>query len=106
MNYSSYLACPKCGDRFHLHAEDIKNGYQIKKVILEAHKPKDLHIEVASGGSFDNMKTHTIIPIDVMVCDLCNDAIYDGSPAVAITMWRGKEPDPWWLEYGKAKYEH
>ena len=91
-----YLLCPGCEDRIPLHPDDKANGIQMRRTSLIAKKPEDLNIEIHHGDETD------IIPVTVLVCDLCNEAIPDGTRAVDVTMWEGPEPGPWEEEYGEV----
>lgn len=89
-----YLACPKCGQEFKLHEADAAGGWKIRKIEIKANKPEDMNIEFHVQG-----EPTKLIPVTTLVCDLCNEEIKNGSPAIAITLWQGKEPERWEVEY-------
>lgn len=91
------LLCQECAQKFNLHTEDISNGAKMKKVAVRANLPPNLFIEVSAGGKVDKiLVTH-------LVCDHCNEAIEDGSVAVATTTFSKDMPySPWESEYGEV----
>jgi len=85
-----YIACLKCGEQFHVHSEDVNEGWQVRKRTGKATRPSDFGVTVSGGGK------STFLPYQEMVCDICNRPMPDGSIVTAITMWRNEpEPDNW-----------
>ena len=92
---SRQLLCPACSSDFHLHPEDVENGIKMRKVHIKAKRPENLEIRINAGN-----ETHTI-PVPILVCDHCNEEIKEGSPAVAVTLYEGQEPENWESEYSE-----
>lgn len=83
-----------------LHPEDKAMLMEERRIeIDEARRPPDLTITttVTEGGK----TTRNVEPVPVMKCDCCNGAIEEGTPCVAVTHWRGPQPQPWEQEYAK-----
>ena len=53
----------------------------MRKVKFIAIRPEGMEITITAGDEVSH------IPVPHLVCDLCNDYIPNGSPAIAITMW-------------------
>lgn len=87
------IYCEKCSVLLGpLHPEDVADGWQIRQVNIKAKKPAE-HFIVLNGVRED---------LPVMLCDLCNGPIPDGSKAVAVTQWRGPEPARWESAFGEV----
>lgn len=76
------ILCPKCaGTWLPPSPEDVSAGWRQRMVeIPRAGKPPEQ---------------------SYLVCDGCNLAINDGDLAIAVTLWRGKEPHNWESEYSQ-----
>ena len=86
-----------CASKFKLHSEDEENGMTLHKVPILAKLPPELFITITAGGQVDKIK------VTQLVCDFCNDAIPDGSPAVAATISSPDHPyEHWESEYGEV----
>ena len=91
-----YLCCSMCGGDYKLHPMDVESGLKMRKVEGKAHRPKVHQIKVIVDG-----QEESVTDVPVLLCDLCNEVIPDGTQAVALTMWRGPEPDRWEGTYFK-----
>lgn len=90
---SRYLLCPTCADELHLHPEDVGMGFHERRISLTATKPPGLAVVV-------NGVPH---PVRQMKCDACGLPIPNGTKlCVAVTHWRGEEPDRWEEPYEQA----
>ncbi|HEU4343711.1 MAG TPA: hypothetical protein VFU31_19345 [Candidatus Binatia bacterium] len=67
-------------------------GFKKRLVHLLAKKPAD-HAITINGEKQEQLPS--------ILCDDCGEPIADGSPAVAVSMWRGDEPGNWEQEYGQ-----
>lgn len=77
-----------------MHPEDAELGFKIRKTRIAAVKaPPELCIKISDGVNEET------IPVPELVCDHCNAALPDGSPAVAVSMWRDGELAEWEHEY-------
>src|ERR1035437_5815073 len=91
------LLCMDCAPKFKLHEDDASNGMTLHKVSIRAKLPPELFIEITAGGKTDKFK------VTQLVCDLCNEAIPNGSIAVAATISSPDHPyEPWESEYGEV----
>ena|SRR5258705_11629372 len=89
------LQCLKCARRSKpLEQEDLHAGWHMRLVKGKAQKPQKHQIVIRT----DN-KPPEIIPLAILLCDLCSDEIADGAEAVAFTFWRGDEPEAWEHEF-------
>lgn len=95
------IYCPNCASQFHIHPEDERDGWKMRKVNIKAKVPTDgsHRIEISVGFPGDNEPTD-VIPVLMIVCDQCNDEIPEGADAVAVSMWRpGDEMTDWEKAY-------
>jgi|GEM_PF-6494166 hypothetical protein len=91
---SRKLLCPACALDYKLHPQDEEDGFKMRRVdIASVKRPENLAIQVITAAEIRTT------PVPFLVCDFCNAKIGDGSPAVAITMWREEEPEEWESEY-------
>lgn len=86
----------KCGvtNFVPLHPDDVADGWQIRYKNLVVKKPASHAINFITDGK---VRTEEL---PQMICDGCGAPMPDGTPAVAITMWRGTEPPIWETEFG------
>lgn len=94
------LYCRKCASNRQLHPDDVRDGYVTRQVPVIAKLPPNLYIEV---GPMDGPRDKILVT--ELVCDLCNDAIPNGTVAMAITTWnihREGTPVEWEKEYGEV----
>lgn len=89
------ILCPECAKSHEgpLHPEDKAIGWKRRLVPLLAKKPAD-HAIFVNGVKQPQLAS--------ILCDNCGEAIADGSPAVAVSMWLGQEMDAWEHEYGQV----
>lgn len=89
------LLCPACGVKQQdQHPEDKAMGFRWRRVeIAHAKKPEEHHITI-NGVRQPEMP--------VLKCDHCAADIPDGSPAVAISQWRGGVMSNWEEEYSQT----
>lgn len=92
---SRHILCAACGDKWQMHLQDVRDGWQFRKVHLSVRKPA-VHEIVISGDSVERKS----VPLDAIQCDLCRAAIEDGTVAHAVSMWRVGVVLPWEHEYG------
>jgi len=83
------ILCPTCAEKFTLHPIDKRDGFQIRQVMIKAHTPPNHGLTV-------NKEFHAL---HCIVCDNCGQSVAEGSPAFAVTMWKGQTPPPWEHEY-------
>lgn len=84
------IYCLECGKLAPpLEPEDVAMGWKLRFREITAYKPAE-HTLGIDGQEFK---------LQGLVCDQCNVKIPDGSKAVAMTQWRGKEPEDWEAEY-------
>ena len=99
MSYARFLLCPACKDSLDLHPADRRNGFQQRRVeIAEARRPPGLarQSRTITDGHVEIVRED----VPVLKCDACYADIPDGTPATAVTHWRGPvTPDPWEKEY-------
>ena len=93
------IHCETCGVP-PCNPADQYDGWHQRTVALTARKPPEHYVEetVIEPGKSPKV-TRTDLP--TLVCDLCGQPIPDGTRCVAITMWRGTEPEPWEGNYGE-----
>lgn len=94
------IYCYDCGQNHPpLDPEDELDGWKMRKVnIAQVKKPSVHQIIVTSHPSGEKKVTD----LQSLICDFCNAQIPDGSPALAVTMWRtAVEPGPWEKEYSQ-----
>lgn len=97
------IICQQCAQKHHLHAEDKALGFQQRRIELTVRKPEKHGITVYAGDSMADLKVEKHEELATIVCDRCGTALPDGSPAIAVTTWRGEEPAEWESEYGVRK---
>jgi hypothetical protein len=87
------LLCPKCGHNYTPYPEDEVWNFRLEPI--RAKRPAGLAMQVISAAGVQR------IDVPFLVCDHCNAKIQDGTPAVALTVWRDSEPAPesWAKEY-------
>jgi len=88
------ILCLKCGAKpYHQqqHPEDAAYGFQWRRVEIPHVKKPAVHHITINGEAQPEMET--------LLCDGCSEPLADGSPAVAITQWRGGHMGPWEREY-------
>jgi hypothetical protein len=90
------LVCTTCATKDYYtsqHPGDAAMGMKFRRVeIPHVKKPPGLCLTI-NGKDEPELKT--------LVCDGCSQPIPDGSPAVAITQWRGGEMGDWEREYSQ-----
>lgn len=98
---SRRIDCRPCGAKWKPHPQDCFEGWQHRAVHLSAKKPDDHGVTVKTD---DKSVTEQLPSI---VCDLCGEAIPDGSIVLAVTMWRGDFDIivAWEHEYGTVLSE-
>ena len=75
--------------------EDAAAGWHQRIVHLNEVKKPEVHQVIVTGGG-----KREVTNLPSIVCDGCGAPLFDGAPAVAITMWRGDEPPMWEQEFG------
>lgn len=87
------ILCSTCAARrLPSHPDDIAAGYVSRRVEIKAKVPPNHGLTI--NGQFH--------PMEAIRCDLCNEVLTDGTPAVALTTWnqnRESEPRLWEQEY-------
>lgn len=78
-----------------LHPEDARNGYTMRRVMVEIGAPPPGH-GITVNGEFS--------PLKEIICDVCGEVCPRGQPACAVTMWRPSRETPpdWESDYGKV----
>lgn len=67
----------------------------MRKSTITLTKPEGMEIVIQTRNKPGELETVSKIPVPNCVCDLCNCDLLDGSKAIAITTWTGKEPEQW-----------
>ncbi len=91
------IHCQTCGGyKRPMHPEDAAMGFQRRCVPIRVKKPAVHDVTTIIDGKVANVES-----LPSIMCDLCGEAIPDGTPAFALTMWREHEgtPGPWEQEY-------
>jgi hypothetical protein len=91
------LLCRKCGDKFKMHPEDIRDGWLHRLVYVAAVVPEGHGMTFITEG-----QAPQFTPLTDLLCDYCSEPI-TGENVAALTMWqtsREGEPGPWEREYG------
>ena len=85
-----------------MHPEDVAYGWKIRIVQLgRAQQPANHNTTITTyNKSSAYPATIEVVQNASLVCDTCGEAINNGDPCVAITMYRGVEPPAWEQEFG------
>jgi hypothetical protein len=78
------ILCEKCGNRPQLTEEDVRAGFKCRALAGPARKPDDHSLTVVANGE------QITEALQSLMCDSCGDAIKDGAPIVAVSVWRGE----------------
>jgi|HubBroStandDraft_4_1064222.scaffolds.fasta_scaffold557507_1 hypothetical protein len=91
---SRRIYCNECHGNWKPHRQDVKEGWHYRTVFLSIKKPAVHTMTITTDGT---TKTSDVASV---YCDLCGNAIPDGSIAMAITMWRENLIGDWEHEFG------
>lgn len=72
--------------------------FKERRIDIIARKPVDHFITLTTGIETGQPETKRE-DLPSLRCDACNESIPDGSKALAVTFWRGQEPEFWEHEY-------
>ena len=96
------IICQQCAaNQYPFAQEDVLDGWKRRERRIKVQKPEDFNLEIDSFDPVTGAIAHTIIPVPIVVCDLCNVALPDGTTAVATTQYQGEEPEEWEHRYGE-----
>lgn len=76
------LLCEKCGVLTPMHPQDVAEGWKRRRIHGLAKKPDIHQMKIITGSEEE------VFDIPVLACDGCMQALPDGTPAIAVTMWR------------------
>lgn len=95
------LLCEKCGVLTPMHPEDVAEGWKRRRIHGLAKKPAIHQIKTITKMPGGESKT-TVEGLPILICDDCCQELPDGTPAIAVTMWREDKEGPpldWESEY-------
>lgn len=88
------ILCPKCGRGYQLHPLDVRDGYQMRRVVIRIRTPADHGFTV--NGDFSPMRH--------IHCDHCDCEMAEHDTGIAVTTWNSHkegEPGNWEGKYAQ-----